>query len=147
VTEPLLEVSSLEVSFNDTRAVRNIDLTMLPGERVSLVGQSGAGKSTTAHAIIGLLPGTGHVTSGVIRWRGEDITHAGERRLRRLRGREIGLVPQDPMSNLNPVSRVGRQVAETLVAHGVSRGRQAWRHAVDLLGEAGIPDPARRAKQ
>jgi peptide/nickel transport system ATP-binding protein len=147
VTEPLLEVSALGVSFGDTPAVRGAELTLQPGERVAVVGQSGSGKSTTAHAIIGLLPGTGHVTAGTIRWRGEDITHAGERRLRRLRGREIGLVPQDPMSNLNPVSRVGRQVAETLMAHGISTRRQAWRQAVDLLGEAGIPEPARRAKQ
>jgi peptide/nickel transport system ATP-binding protein len=147
VSELLLEVNDLTVSFGDTPAVRGACLALRPGERVAVVGQSGSGKSTTAHAIIGLLPGSGHVTAGTIRWRGEDITQAGERRLRRLRGREIGLVPQDPMSNLNPVSRVGRQVAETLVAHGISTRRRAWRQAVDLLGEAGIPEPARRAKQ
>jgi peptide/nickel transport system ATP-binding protein len=147
VTEPLLEVSDLDVSFGDTSAVRGVGLSLSTGERLAVVGQSGSGKSTTAHAIIGLLPGTGHVTGGVIRWRGEDITHAGERRLRRLRGREIGLVPQDPMSNLNPVSRVGRQVAETLVAHGLASRRKAWREAIDLLGQAGIPEPARRARQ
>ena len=143
----LLEVSSLDVSFGDTPAVRGAGLALAKGERIAVVGQSGSGKSTTAHAIIGLLPGTGHVTGGAIRWRGEDITHAGERRLRRLRGREIGLVPQDPMSNLNPVSRVGRQVAETLMAHGMASRRKAWREAIDLLGEAGIPEPARRARQ
>jgi peptide/nickel transport system ATP-binding protein len=147
VTAPLLEVSELTVSFGDTPAVRSLDLTLAPGERVAVVGQSGSGKSTTAHAIIGLLPGSGRVTGGTIRWRGEDMTQAGERRLRRLRGREIGLVPQDPMSNLNPVSRVGRQVAETLLAHGMSSRRQAWRQAVDMLGQAGIPEPGRRARQ
>jgi len=147
VTAPLLEVSGLTVSFGDTPAVRGLDLSLSPGERVAVVGQSGSGKSTTAHAIIGLLPGSGRVTGGAIRWRGEDITRAGERRLRRLRGREIGLVPQDPMSNLNPVSRVGRQVAETLMAHGMSGRRQAWRQAVDMLGQAGIPEPGRRARQ
>jgi peptide/nickel transport system ATP-binding protein len=143
----LLEVSDLAVSFGDTPAVRGASLALAAGERIAVVGQSGSGKSTTAHAVIGLLPGTGRVTGGAIRWRGEDITHAGERRLRRLRGREIGLVPQDPMSNLNPVSRVGRQVAETLLAHDMCTRRQAWREAVELLGQAGIPDPARRAKQ
>ena len=147
MTAPLLEVTDLAVSFVDSPAVRGVSLTLAPGERVAVVGQSGSGKSTTAHAIIGLLPGAGRVTDGAIRWRGEDITHAGERRMRRLRGREIGLVPQDPMSNLNPVSRVGRQVAETLVAHGMCGRRQAWRQAVDLLGQAGIPEPARRARQ
>lgn len=143
----LLEVSDLSVSFGDTEAVRGVSLAVAQGERIAVVGQSGSGKSTTAHAIIGLLPGTGRVTAGAIRWRGEDITSAGERRLRRLRGKEIGLVPQDPMSNLNPVSRVGRQVAETLVAHDMCTRRQAWREAVDLLGQAGIPEPGRRAKQ
>jgi peptide/nickel transport system ATP-binding protein len=146
VTE-LLEVSDLSVSFGDSEAVRGASLAVAQGERIAVVGQSGSGKSTTAHAIIGLLPGTGRVTAGAIRWRGEDITNAGERRLRRLRGKEIGLVPQDPMSNLNPVSRVGRQVAETLMAHDMCTRRQAWREAVDLLGQAGIPEPSRRAKQ
>jgi peptide/nickel transport system ATP-binding protein len=147
VTENLLEVSDLSVSFGDTPAVRGASLALVPGERIAVVGQSGSGKSTTAHAIIGLLPGAGRVTGGAIRWRGEDITQAGERTLRRLRGREIGLVPQDPMSNLNPVSRVGRQVAETLLAHDMCTRRQASRQAIDLLGQAGIPEPARRARQ
>ncbi|MEV4603844.1 ABC transporter ATP-binding protein [Amycolatopsis sp. NPDC049253] len=147
MTEPLLEVSELEVSFGRTPAVRSVSLRVAPGERVAVVGQSGSGKSTTAHAVIGLLPGAGRVTGGAIRWRGEDLTHAGEKRLRRLRGREVGLVPQDPMSNLNPVARVGRQVAETLLAHRMCARREAWARAVELLGEAGIPEPARRARQ
>ncbi|ALG10723.1 ABC transporter ATP-binding protein [Kibdelosporangium phytohabitans] len=147
MTEPLLEVSDLEVSFGAVRAVRGAGLRLMPGERVAVVGASGSGKSTTAHAIMGLLPGTGHVTGGRISFRGEDVTHAGEKRLRRLRGREIGLVPQDPMSNLNPVSRVGHQVAETLVAHGLAGRKEAKRRAVEILAEAGLPDPARRARQ
>jgi peptide/nickel transport system ATP-binding protein len=97
--------------------------------------------------VIGLLPGSGRITGGRIRFRGEDITHADEKRLRRLRGREIGLVPQDPMSNLNPVARVGRQVGETLVVHGLATRREAPKRAIEILGEAGLPDPARRARQ
>ncbi|HET6499795.1 MAG TPA: ABC transporter ATP-binding protein [Amycolatopsis sp.] len=147
MTEPLLAVTDLKVSFGGVPAVRGADLEVLPGERVAVVGQSGSGKSTTAHAIIGLLPGSGRVTGGTIRWRGEDITHAGEKRLRHLRGREIGLVPQDPMSNLNPVSRVGRQVAETLVVHGMCGRREAPKRAIELLGQAGLPEPGRRARQ
>ena len=147
MTEPLLEISDLEVSFRGVPAVRGADLVVRPGERVAVVGASGSGKSTTAHAIIGLLPGSGRVTGGAIRWRGEDLTRAGEKRFRRLRGREIGLVPQDPMSNLNPVARVGRQVAETLVVHGMCSRREAPERAIELLGQAGLPDPARRARQ
>jgi peptide/nickel transport system ATP-binding protein len=143
----LLEIGDLDVSYGDTPAVRGVSLTVGPGERVAVVGQSGSGKSTVAHAVMGLLPAAGRVTGGVIRWRGEDVTHVGEKRLRRLRGREVGLVPQDPMTNLNPVSRVGRQVSETLVAHGMATRRQAWRQAIELLGEAGIPEPGRRARQ
>jgi ABC-type glutathione transport system ATPase component len=147
MSEPLLEVSDLEVSFGDVPAVRGAGFTLMPGQRVAVVGASGSGKSTTAHAIMGLLPGSGRVTGGRISFRGEDITHVGENRLRRLRGRQIGLVPQDPMSNLNPVARVGRQVAETLVAHGLAGRREARKRAVEILAEAGLPDPARRARQ
>ncbi|WP_127360460.1 dipeptide ABC transporter ATP-binding protein [Actinacidiphila soli] len=147
--EPLLEVSDLEVSFaaGAVPAVQGAGFRLMPGQRVAVVGESGSGKSTTAHAVMGLLPGSGRVTGGRIRLRGEDITYADEKRLRRLRGREIGLVPQDPMSNLNPVARVGRQVAETLVVHGMASRREAPARAVEILGEAGLPEPARRARQ
>jgi peptide/nickel transport system ATP-binding protein len=145
--QPLLEVSGLDVAFGEVPAVRGAGFRLMPGERIAVVGESGSGKSTTAHAIMGLLPGSGRITGGRIRFRGEDVTHAGEKRLRRLRGREIGLVPQDPMSNLNPVARIGRQVAETLVVHGMAGRRHAWRRAVEILAEAGLPEPERRARQ
>jgi peptide/nickel transport system ATP-binding protein len=148
---PLLEITDLEVCYADRSGARpvlhGIDLTIAEGERVAIVGESGSGKSTTAAAVINLLPGSGHVSRGTIRFRGEDVTHASEKRLRALRGRQVGLVPQDPMSNLNPVTRVGQQIAETLVAHGISGRSQAKKRAVELMGEAGIPDAERRAKQ
>ena len=144
---PLLRITDLEVSYHGTPALHGVDLTVAEGERVALVGESGSGKSTTAAAVINLLPAGGTVTRGRIEFRGEDITRADERRLRGLRGRQVGLVPQDPMSNLNPATRVGRQVAETLVAHRLASGREARRRAVELLGEAGIPDAERRSRQ
>ncbi len=148
---PLLRIRGLEVSYAHERGLRpvvhGVDLTVGRGQRVAVVGESGSGKSTTAAAAIGLLPGTGRVTGGSIEFDGEDITGADERRLRSLRGRRIGLVPQDPMSNLNPVARVGRQIAETLVTHRMARGRAARERAVELMTEAGIPDAGRRARQ
>ncbi|MHA6629948.1 dipeptide ABC transporter ATP-binding protein [Pseudonocardia sichuanensis] len=152
---PLLRIRDLEVAYAGSGGLRpvvhGVDLTVRRGHRVAVVGESGSGKSTSAAAAIGLLPGTGRVTGGSIEFDGEDVTRAittgDERRLRRLRGREIGLVPQDPMSNLNPVARVGRQIAETLVTHRLARGRAARERAVELMTEAGIPDAARRARQ
>lgn len=169
---PLLDVRELEVAFRSStgtvQAVRQANLTVYPGQSVAIVGESGSGKSTLAHAVIGLLPGTGRVTGGQILFEGEDIAHASASRLRRLRGSEIGLVPQDPMSNLNPVWSIGFQVKEALRANGlagVADDRLAALAAEDgtqtsdtgridvneqvalLLQDAGLPDGARRARQ
>ncbi|WP_299034062.1 ABC transporter ATP-binding protein [uncultured Pseudokineococcus sp.] len=147
---PLLEVRGLTVTYrtgaDEVPAVQDVDLLVREGERVAVVGESGSGKSTTAAALIGLLPGSGRVAAGTISFAGEDVTHASPARLQQLRGREVGLVPQDPMSNLNPVMRVGAQVEEVLRAHGLASGRRARERAVELLGHAGIPDAARRAR-
>ena len=122
--DPLLEIRDLEVAFRSSTglvpAVRKANLTLYPGQSVAIVGESGSGKSTLAHAVIGLLPGTGRVTGGTIRFQGRDITHLGTQELTALRGSSIGLVPQDPMSNLNPVWSIGFQVKEALRANGLA---------------------------
>ena len=122
--DPLLEITDLEVAFRSSTglvpAVRKANLTLYPGQSVAIVGESGSGKSTLAHAVIGLLPGTGRVTGGTIRFQGRDITHLGTQDLTALRGSSIGLVPQDPMSNLNPVWSIGFQVKEALRANGLA---------------------------
>ena len=122
--DPLLEITDLEVAFRSSTglvpAVRKANLTLYPGQSVAIVGESGSGKSTLAHAVIGLLPGTGRVTGGTIRFQGRDITHLGTQELTALRGSSIGLVPQDPMSNLNPVWSIGFQVKEALRANGLA---------------------------
>ena len=118
---PLLKITDLEVTFTSSTgvvpAVRGANLTIYPGQTVAIVGESGSGKSTTAAAVIGLLPGTGKVAGGTIEFDGQDITNLSTNEWVALRGSGIGLVPQDPMSNLNPVLRVGTQVKEALVAN------------------------------
>ncbi len=174
-SDPLLEITDLEVAFRSSTglvpAVRKANLTLYPGQSVAIVGESGSGKSTLAHAVIGLLPGTGRVTGGTIRFQGRDITHLGPQELTALRGSSVGLVPQDPMSNLNPVWSIGFQVKEALRANGlagVADDRLAHpiaEHTDDaekptvggsidvdeqvalLLEQAGLPEASRRAKQ
>ncbi len=148
---PLLSVEGLAVDFATmdgvVHAVEGVDLEIAPGQTVAIVGESGSGKSTTAMAIIGLLAGGGSVAGGSIRLDGKDITRAPESELRTIRGRDIGLVPQDPMSNLNPVAKIGTQVAETLLAHGLATRQNVQQKVVEALTAAGLPDPEKRAKQ
>ncbi|MBK5217562.1 MAG: ABC transporter ATP-binding protein, partial [Propionibacteriales bacterium] len=150
-TQPLLEIKNLSIAFSSDKllipAVRDASLTVYPGQTVAIVGESGSGKSTTAHAIIDLLPGSGRVTSGQILFEGKDIVHAKKDEIIALRGSSIGFVPQDPMSNLNPVWKIGFQVKETLVANGVAKGKAATKRVAELLAEAGLPDAERRARQ
>jgi peptide/nickel transport system ATP-binding protein len=149
---PLLEIRDLHVGFRSGRktivpAVEGASLTVYPGQTVAIVGESGSGKSTTAHAIIDLLPGRGVVTGGQILFEGHEITQADKDVILALRGSSIGLVPQDPMSNLNPLWKVGTQIKEALVANGVAKGKAADARVVELLEEAGLPDAERRALQ
>ncbi|KAF0835694.1 ABC transporter ATP-binding protein [Nocardia caishijiensis] len=149
--EPLLDIRDLEVSFTSdgkpVPAVRGVNLTVYPGQTVAIVGESGSGKSTTAHAIIDLLPGTGTVTGGSILFEGKDLTKASAKEIVAVRGNGIGLVPQDPMSNLNPVWKIGFQIRETLEANGIAKGAAARERAVELLAEAGMTDAERRVNQ
>jgi peptide/nickel transport system ATP-binding protein len=137
---PLVEVRDLQVTFRTAtgvvNAVKGADLTIYPGQTVAIVGESGSGKSTTAHALIGLLPGTGKVTGGSITFDGREIAHLRERDLVAVRGREIGLVPQDPMSNLNPVWRIGTQIKEALRANGVDVTRRQRLALTEALAQA-----------
>ncbi|OBJ47192.1 ABC transporter ATP-binding protein [Mycobacterium sp. 1423905.2] len=143
-SSPLLSVQGLEVRFGaDAPAVCGVDLTVGHGSTVAVVGESGSGKSTTAAAVLGLLSPGGRITAGRILFDGRDITSADRRVLRSIRGREIGYVPQDPMTNLNPVWKVGFQVRESLRVN--ASGREARLRAVELLAEAGMPNPAIQA--
>lgn len=147
----LLEVEDLTVSYTlDGRtrtAVDGIGFTVDRGEIVAIVGESGSGKSTTAHAIIHLLAKNARADAGALRFDGDDLTTLSPRAWREVRGRRIGLIPQDPATSLNPVVRVGRQVGEPLVIHGLATRREADAQAVELLRLAGIAEPEARARQ
>ena len=148
---PLLKITDLEVTFTTSTgvvpAVRGANLTIYPGQTVAIVGESGSGKSTTAAAVIGLLPGTGKVTGGSIEFDGKELTKMSSKEWIELRGSGIGLVPQDPMSNLNPVLRIGTQVKEALLANNIVPRSEAGERVTELLEQAGLPDGQRRAKQ
>lgn len=145
--QPLLSIEGLRVSFGGgPPAVDGVDLTVHRGQTVAVVGESGSGKTTTAAAVIGLLPSGGRITGGRVLFDGEDVTAMSQRQLRAIRGRRIGYVPQDPMTNLNPVWNVGFQVRETLRANEITRGnKETKERALALLKEAGLPDAPRRA--
>ena len=143
----LLAIRGLSVSYRSVPAVRDVDLTVHSGQIVAVVGESGSGKSTTAHAVIGLLPRGGRIDTGSITYAGRSLPGLSERGWRSVRGREIALVPQDPTVSLNPVQRVGRQVAEVLLIHGTADRKSAPAQAVELLRRAGIDEPELRARQ
>jgi peptide/nickel transport system ATP-binding protein len=148
MTTPIVAVRGLCVAYGPTRAVlHDLDLDVAPGETIALVGESGSGKTTAANAIIGLLPGTGRITSGQVSVLGDDVTHVSERRRRAIRGSIIGLVPQDPMVALNPTRRVGASVAEAVRKRGVTDKRQLSAEVVAALERAGLDNGVLRARQ
>ncbi len=145
---PLVDVAGLEVRFDsdagEVPAVRGVDLRIDPGEMVALVGESGCGKSVTAFAIMQLIRPPGRIASGTVRLRGRDLATLAEDELRDIRGGEIGMIFQEPMSSLNPVFRVGDQIAEALMLHRAMSPDDARRETIELLGMVGIPAPERR---
>ncbi|MBW8481257.1 dipeptide ABC transporter ATP-binding protein [Actinomadura parmotrematis] len=147
----LLEVEDLAVRYRTRRsAVRAVEaatFTVGEGETVAIVGESGSGKSTTAYALLGLLPRSAAVTGGRIGFAGRDLAGLPERGWRELRGRQIALIPQDPGTSLNPVQRIGAQVAEALRLSGNADRGTVRARTLELLADAGLPDPEVRARQ
>ena len=148
---PILEMTGVSITF-ETRAgsftaVRDFNLTLGAGRKLAIVGESGSGKSTIAMSINGLLAENGRVSGGSIRFGGRDVVGLGEREFRKLRGSEIGLVPQDPMTNLNPLQRIGTQIREVFDIHGTPAGGAPMALAAELLDAVGIPEPERRLRQ
>ncbi|WNM27993.1 ABC transporter ATP-binding protein [Demequina capsici] len=150
--KPLVSVKDLEVAFRTqggmVNAVRGISFDIYPGETVAIVGESGSGKSTTATALINLLPGNGLIAGGSINVDGHEVTQMTQRQMAVIRGGIVGYVPQDPMSNLNPVWNVGFQVEEAVKANGLASERKAVKaRAIEVLKQAGLGDAERRMRQ
>ncbi|MFD7872300.1 dipeptide ABC transporter ATP-binding protein [Microbacterium sp. NPDC059771] len=144
---PVLAATDLTVSYGDREVVHGISFDIAEGETLALVGESGSGKSTTAHALLGLLPEGGRVDAGRVLLGELDIAGWSDRALRSIRGPEIGLVPQDPTTSLDPVRPVGVQVEEILRLHGHRDRRSRRARAIELLDRVGIDDPGLRARQ
>ena len=141
---PLLEIENLRVWFGQAEVVRGVSLRVESGEVLGLVGESGSGKSVTSLAILGLLDPAARI-EGSIRWQGREMIGLSQRELRAIRGREIAMVFQEPMTALNPVMTVGRQIAEAILAHRPrTASREAKREAIAALESVAIPDAARR---
>ena len=148
---PLLEVRDLTVTFRSrgrksVRAVDGVSLDIAPGATVGIVGESGSGKSVTSLAALGLLNRRGVDISGSVRFDGDDLLNMPEDELRNVRGREIAMVFQDPMSSLNPVLTIGRQITEILERHKGMKGQEARDRAAELLLSVGIGDAVRRLR-
>jgi peptide/nickel transport system ATP-binding protein len=150
MSAPLLSLRDLRVSFQTpnglVQAVRGVDLDVMPGEMVGVVGESGSGKSVTFLGMLGLLPSTARMT-GSATVNGTEMVNASNKTMRGIRGKQVSMIFQDPLSALNPVYRIGDQIVEMIREHQPISKAAAYSHAVELLGIVGIPQPATRAKQ
>jgi len=146
---PLLEVRNLRTQFPTragiVKAVDDVSFHIDEGELLALVGESGCGKSITALSIMRLLSPPGKIVDGAIEFKGEDLTKASSERLRSIRGEDIAMIFQDPMTSLNPVYTVGEQIAEALRLHRKLDRKAAWLMAIEAMKEVSIPSPERRA--
>lgn len=147
----LLELENLQTAFftrdGEVHSVRGVSFALKPGELVGIVGESGCGKSVTCKSIIQLLGNNGKITGGSVRFRGEDLARKTPEQMRRIRGNDIAMIFQDPMTALNPVLTVGRQMTEILMRNKGLSKREAKAKAIDMLGRVGIADAERRFSQ
>ena len=148
----LLEVDNLHVSFHtyagEVQAVRGVSFTIKEGEALAIVGESGCGKSVTAKAILRLLPpGITEIKEGHISFESSSLLELSDRKMQTFRGKEMGMIFQDPMTSLNPTMKIGEQIAEGLIKHNKLSNKKAAVQAVELLRLVGIPEPERRVRQ
>jgi len=150
--QPLLEVNNLNIAFEtsrgDVRPVRDVSFAIYPGQTVALVGESGCGKSVTALSILRLIPEPpGKILGGEVRFEGRDLLRLSEREMRGVRGKDIAMIFQEPMTSLNPVYTIGDQIVEAVILHQHVSSRQAYEIAEESLRDVGIADPHRRLQE
>lgn len=147
----ILEVKDLHTSFftdnGEVQAVNGISFNLEPGKTLGIVGESGSGKSVTAYSIMQILAETGKITSGEVRFRGEDITKWNSKQMQKFRGARCSIIFQDPMTSLNPVFTIGSQLTEAILLHTDKDKKQAWERAVEMLTLVGVNEPESRMKQ
>ena len=150
-TKYVLEVNDLHTSFftdaGEVKAVNGVSFALEPGKTLGIVGESGSGKSVTAYSIMQILAQTGRITSGEVKYKGDDITKYSEKEMQKFRGSKCSIIFQDPMTSLNPVFTVGYQLTEAIMLHTDRNKEQAKQRAIELLSLVGINDPEKRMKQ
>lgn len=150
-TETILSVENLSVSFNafagKVHAVRDVNFELHRGETLAIVGESGSGKSVTTKAMLGILPKNGHIDNGSIMFKGRDLAKLKEKDFYDIRGKQISLVFQDPLSALNPIMKIGKQISEVLIYHDNMSRDAAKKRAIELMAAVGIPNPELRYEQ
>jgi oligopeptide transport system ATP-binding protein len=144
---PLLSVRDLELSFGSVRILRGVSFDLYPGQTLGVVGESGCGKSMTGFSVMGMLPPGGRISGGSIKLDGRELAGLPEREWQKIRGNQIGLVMQDPFTSLNPMMRVGEQIAECFRLHQNLGKREAWTKSVEMLDKVGVPVPEASARK
>ena len=151
MTEKVLDVKNLKIDFHtyagDVKAIRNVSFHLNKGETLAILGESGSGKSVTTRTIIGLLAKNAEIVGGEIDFHGKNLLATKEKDWRKIRGNEISMIFQDPMTSLDPTMKIGQQIAEPLIKHkGVSK-KEAWKKALEMMKAVGIPDAEKRINQ
>ena len=144
---PILKVRDLEVSFGETKILRGVSFNLERGKTLGVVGESGCGKSMTGYTIMGMLPEGARVSNGSIQFEGKEMTTMSQQDWLDLRGQDIALVMQDPFTCLNPMMKIGDQIAEVLILHRGMDKKEAWTHAVEMLEKVGVPAPESSARK
>jgi len=144
---PLLNLQDMRVEINNLPILRGISLEINPGETLGIVGESGCGKSMMGLTLMGMLPPGGKIASGSAIFEGQDLVQLKPKEWLKIRGEKIAMIMQDPFTSLNPVMRIGDQIAEVFLLHRNMNKRESWQESIKMLGEVGIPDPESSARK